>query len=142
LILLYGGTSAFAEDNDAAARKALAGVWRGFAVEGKGEKPDQGPVKLELTISDKGIKGIEFKGDDPIDHGEGAFTLDLATNPQQLDGTKTNERGRKDAWLGIYQLEKDKLYWCVAKRERPEKFETVKGQFLLILKRAEKEKEK
>jgi uncharacterized protein (TIGR03067 family) len=125
-------------DADAAARKSLTGVWRGFAVDGKGEKPDQGPVKLELTISEKTIKGIEFKGETPVDHGEGAFTLDLAADPQQLDGTKTNERGRKDTWLGIYKLEKDTLYWCVAKRERPETFATVKGQFLMILKRAEK----
>jgi uncharacterized protein (TIGR03067 family) len=120
---------------DAQERKELAGVWKGFAVDGKGEKPDQGPVKLELSISEQAIHGIEFKGETRIDHGEGAFTLDLAAMPRQLDGTKTNERGRKEAWLGIYKREGDTLYWCVGRRERPETFETFKGQFLLILKR-------
>lgn len=119
-------------------RKDLAGVWNGFAVEGKGEKPDQGPAKLKLTFSEKTIQGIEYKGATPVDQGEGEYLLDLKTDPQQLDGVKTNTRGRKDIWLGIYKLEGDKLYWCVAKRERPETFETVKGQFLMILKREAK----
>lgn len=116
-------------------RKDLAGVWNGFAVEGKGEKPDQGPAKLKLTFSEQTIHGIEYKGETPVDHGAGEYLLDLKAAPLQLDGVKTNTRGRKDTWLGIYKLEGDKLYWCVAKRERPETFETVKGQFLMILKR-------
>jgi uncharacterized protein (TIGR03067 family) len=140
LVLFLLGDKALADEADAAARKNLVGTWRGFAVDGKGEKPDQGPVKLELTISAEKIKGIEFKGENPIDHGEGTFTLDLAADPRQLDGTKTNERGRKETWLGIYKLDGDTLHWCVGRRERPESFETVKGQFLLILKR-EKAKE-
>jgi uncharacterized protein (TIGR03067 family) len=121
--------------DDTQERKDLAGVWRGFTVEGKGEKPDQGPYKLELTFTDKAIHGIEFKGETPVDHGAGAFVLDLAAMPRQLDGVKTNERGRKESWLGIYKREGDTLFWCVGRRERPETFETVKGQFLLILKR-------
>ncbi len=120
---------------EAQARKNLSGVWRGFAVEGKGEKPDEGPVKLELSITREKIKGTEFKGGESIDHGEGSYSLDLKANPVHLDGLKTNARGRKETWIGIYKLEKDTLYWCVARRERPKTFETVKGQFLLILKR-------
>jgi len=121
---------------EAQARRDLAGVWRGFAVEGKGEKPDQGPVKLEITISAETIKGVEFKGGQSIDHGEGVYALDLDADPRQLDGTKSNTRGRKETWLGIYKLEQDTLYWCAGRRERPTSFETVKGQFLMILKRA------
>jgi uncharacterized protein (TIGR03067 family) len=121
--------------DEAQARKNLNGAWRGFAVEGKGEKPDQGPVKLEITISDETIQGIEIKGAESIDHGEGVYVLDLKASPRHLDGTKTNPRGRKETWIGIYKLEQNTLYWCVARRERPKTFETVKGQFLMILKR-------
>jgi uncharacterized protein (TIGR03067 family) len=120
---------------EAQERRGLAGIWRGFAVDGRGEKPDQGPVKLELTFSERTIKGVEFKGSEPVDHGEGDYLLDLAAEPRRLDGNKSTLSGRKDAWLGIYKMEGDKLYWCVAKRERPTSFETVKGQFLMILNR-------
>ncbi len=81
--------------DEAQARKNLTGVWRGFAVEGKGEKPDQGPVKLELSIMGEKIRGTEFKGGESIDHGEGTYVLDLKANPQQLDGTKTNAQRQK-----------------------------------------------
>lgn len=123
-------------ESDAEARQKLAGNWRGFTVEGKGEKPDQGPFKLELIFSDKSIHGIELKGDAKVDHGEGNYTLDLAAQPLHLDGSKATLSGRKDTWLGIYKLEGETLYWCVAKRQRPTTFETVKGQFLMVLKRA------
>ena len=56
-------------------------------------------------------------------------------NPRVLDASQTNARGRKDGWVGIYSLEGDTLKWCVSKKTRPATFETVKGQFLLILKR-------
>jgi len=121
--------------SEAKERLSLTGIWRGFAVEGRGERPDQGPAKLELTISEGTIKGIEFKGNAPVDHGEGDYLLDLAAEPRQLDGSKTTLSGRKDVWMGIYKVEGDKLYWCVAKRVRPTSFETVKGQFLMILNR-------
>ena len=39
-----------AETNETAVRKKLAGAWRGFAVEGTGERPDRGPVKLEVSL--------------------------------------------------------------------------------------------
>jgi uncharacterized protein (TIGR03067 family) len=120
---------------EAKERVGLTGIWRGYAVDGRGEKPDQGPVKLELTFSERTIKGIEFKGDEPVDHGEGDYLLDLAAEPRRLDGSKSTLSGRKDVWMGIYKVEGDKLYWCVAKRERPTSFETVKGQFLMILNR-------
>jgi uncharacterized protein (TIGR03067 family) len=122
-------------NEDAKAREALSGNWKGFAVEGRGDRPDHGPVKLDLTISAKTIRGVEIKDGERIDHGEGEYTLGLKSDPKHLDATRTNERGRVDAWVGIYKVEGDKLYWCVARKTRPTTFETVKGQFLLILKR-------
>jgi uncharacterized protein (TIGR03067 family) len=134
----FRSSGAYAAESSAAETKerlGLTGIWRGFAVEGRGERPDQGPAKLELTFSERTIKGIEFKGNAPVDHGEGDYLLDLATEPRRLDGSKTTLSGRQDVWMGIYKLEGDKLYWCVAKRVRPTSFETVKGQFLMILNR-------
>jgi uncharacterized protein (TIGR03067 family) len=125
-----------AEPNDQAERQKLAGTWKGFTVEGRGENPDRGPVKLELQITEKAMKGLEFKGTNVVDHGQGEFALDLKQDPKILDAWQTNERGRKQSYVGIYTVEGDTLKWCVSpQKTRPETFETKKGQFLLILKR-------
>lgn len=121
---------------DTTARKQLVGLWKGFAVEGKGERPDRGPVKLEVTIAETAIKGIEIKGEGTINHGAGTHTFNLKESPRWLDATKTNERGRKEEYLGIYSLEGDTLKWCVSRgKQRPTEFLTAKGSFLVILKR-------
>lgn len=118
------------------ARAKLAGLWAGYAVEGKGEKPDQGPVKLELVITNDLIKATQFKGKDPLDLGEGTFVLDLAKSPGNLDATKkTDNPNRKETWVGIYQLDGDTLKWCVGRKARPTEFATGQGAFLIILKR-------
>lgn len=122
--------------DEAAERAKFVGLWKGYTVEGKGENPDRGPVKLEITITEKTMHGIQIKEGGNIDHGVGEFTLDLSANPRQLDAAKTNPRGRKQAYIGIYTLEGDTLKWCVTpQKERPQTFETKKGQFLVILKR-------
>lgn len=126
-------------NRDAQERAKLVGVWKGFAVEGKGETPDRGPVKLELTFTEKTIHGIEIKQGRRVDHGTGDFFLDLDASPPHLDGKQVNERGRTRSYVGIYALEGDTLKWCVSpKKIRPTTFETMKGQFLLILKRDKK----
>ncbi len=122
--------------DEAAERAKFVGVWKGYAVEGKGENPNRGPVKLEITATDKTMHGIQIKSDGNVDHGVGEFTFDLAAEPRRLDAAKTNERGRKQEYIGIYALEGDTLKWCVSPQKvRPETFETKKGQFLVILKR-------
>lgn len=127
--------------DEAAERAKFVGVWKGYAVEGKGENPDRGPVKLELTITETTIRGIEIKGQQRVDHGEGQFTLDLAVDPKHLDGKQVNERGRGRAYIGIYKWEGDALWWCVTpQKTRPTTFETKRGQFLLILRRDKAEK--
>jgi uncharacterized protein (TIGR03067 family) len=128
-----------ADEDDAQQRKLLSGTWQGYAVAGKGENPDTGPVKLELVITEKSIHGVSFQNDERVDQGEGEYTLNLSAAPRTLDGAKLRLNGRKDEWLGIYTLEGDTLKWCVGRRERPTTFETVKGQFLLILKREKPE---
>jgi uncharacterized protein (TIGR03067 family) len=125
------------------ARKNLVGVWRGHVVEGKGAKADRGPVKLELTITETTIKGVEnkqFGKEGTVDHGVGDFTVDLNATPANLDASQTNTKGRKVQYVGIYSLEGDTLKWCVTRgKTRPTEFATSRGMFLLVLKR-EKEK--
>lgn len=121
---------------DQKAREKLVGKWAGYAVEGKGEKPDQGPVKLEFVITKDLIKATQFKGKDPLDLGEGSFVLDLVKMPSLLDATKRIDNpNRKETWVGIYKLDGDTLHWCVARKARPTEFATGGGAFLLILKR-------
>lgn len=140
LIVMMSGVVAAAlagaEGGEAAERQKFVGVWKGFTVEGRGENPDRGPVKLELRITEKAIKGFEFKGANIVDHGEGEYVLDLSQSPKHLDAAKSSERGRSQSYVGIYALDGDTLKWCVSPQKvRPETFETKKGQFLLILKR-------
>jgi len=117
-------------------RKKLVGTWKGFVVEGQGEHPDRGPVKLELRITEQTMAGLEFKGTNIVDHGQGEFAFDLSKTPPVLDAWKTNERGRKQNFVGIYHLEGDTLKWCVSPRKtRPKEFRSGDGGYLLILKR-------
>jgi uncharacterized protein (TIGR03067 family) len=124
------------DESQEPARAQLVGVWNGYAVEGKGDNLNQGPVKLELKISPELIQAKQFKGEEVLDLGEGTFEIVHDKSPHHLDGNKklANPK-RKEVWLGIYRLEGDTLYWCVGRRTRPAEFETKEGAFLLILKR-------
>ncbi|MBM4093664.1 MAG: TIGR03067 domain-containing protein [Planctomycetes bacterium] len=137
-LMLTSHTAVAAEkaDDEETERAKLAGAWKGFVVEGKGETPDRGPVKLEITVTKKTMRGIQIKDDEHVDHGEGEYLLNLASEPARLDAAKSVGRGRKQAYLGIYKLEGNTLRWCVSpQKARPETFETKKGQFLLVLRR-------
>jgi uncharacterized protein (TIGR03067 family) len=121
------------DKTDVKARESLVGVWSGYVVEGKGENPNQGPVKITLTITRETIAGKQMRDSQVIDHGEGNYNLDLTKMPLVLDAAK--KRGKNtQTWLGIYSLDGDTLRWCVG-RERPTDFRTQKGAFLLILKK-------
>ena len=125
-----------AEPNEQQERKKLVGTWKGFVVEGQGENPNRGPVKLELKVTEQTMAGLEFKGTNVVDHGQGEFTFDLTNTPAILDAWKTNERGRKQNFIGICKLEGDTLKWCVSPRKtRPAEFRSGDGGYLLILKR-------
>jgi uncharacterized protein (TIGR03067 family) len=131
LSLAVGG-----DDSPQKAREKLVGVWIGYAVEGRGEKPDQGPVKLKLTITKETIKAIQYKGKDMLDLGEGTFEIVHSKTPFTLDGDKKLDNpNRKEVWQGIYQLDGDTLKWCVRRKGRPTEFQTGDGAFLMILKR-------
>jgi len=123
-----------AENADLAERKKLVGVWKGYAVEGTGEKP-VGPVKLTVTITMEEISAVQ---DDKQDLGAGTYKLDLSANPKRLDGTCARGQVPKGKYLGIYKLEGDVFKWCTAMprtQEPPKEFRTGKGVYLMILKR-------
>lgn len=114
--------------------KKLAGVWKGYVVDGKGEKPNQGPVKLEITVKGDTITALQ---DGSKDLGEGTFTLKIHKDEKQIDAVRSKNPGKGQAFSGIYSLDGDTLKWCVStrKKDRPTDFITKTGQFLLILKR-------
>jgi uncharacterized protein (TIGR03067 family) len=113
----------------------LSGLWRGFVVEGKGEQIDRGSVKLELTIKDHQITAQRLDGEaGPL--GEGTYKIKPG-RLTQMDATQSSGQGRRRVYLGIFKLESDQIFWCVATpgNKRPARFETKGQQFLLILKR-------
>jgi len=133
---LFAGTGLAGEaDTKDEAAPNLDGVWTGFAVEGKGETPDRGPVHLELTIKGDHVDAKRLDGQ-KLPMNEGTYKITPGT-PMQMDGTETNARGRARAYLGIAELNGATLKWCVAtpNNPRPTEFETKRPSFLVVLKR-------
>jgi uncharacterized protein (TIGR03067 family) len=137
-----------------AADAPLEGVWEGWVVEGKGENPNRGQLKLQLTITGNKIVGKNLGGagggggrgggGGGGDLGEGTFTV-AEGKPNQMDSARVGgggggrRGGGGGGYKGIATLEGDTLKWCVANpgRERPKDFTTDRrqGQFLMILKK-------
>ena len=118
--------------------QALQGTWRGWVVEGRGQRPDAGPVNLEITVKKDVIVAKRLGGvnkDDPL--GEGTFRLTVAPKEKRIDATRTTAPAKGRTYAGIYEVAGDTLKWCVANpnQERPTDMVTRRGQFLLILKR-------
>jgi uncharacterized protein (TIGR03067 family) len=107
-------------------RKDLSGSWKG-AVE-------NGATGHELTFTAELISATK---DGKQDLGAGTFTVDQSTKPWSMDAVRTKGGKEGQLNLGIYSLEGDTLKWCVdpAGKERPTKFATEGGNFLLVLKR-------
>jgi len=128
-----------AQNRDADAKTApnldLNGLWRGFVVEGKGEKPNRGPVHLELTIKGDHITAQRLDGQ-PAPLGEGTYKITVGRY-YLIDATETRGRGKPRTYLGICAFAPDTMKWCVATpgNPRPTDFETKNRQFLLVLKR-------
>jgi uncharacterized protein (TIGR03067 family) len=137
-LILALTTSAVADD-EADARKKLVGEWQGYVVDGKGENPNRGPVKLTITIT---ADGMTAKQEGNKDLGAGNYKLDLSGDPKTLDAVRTSTPGKGQTYLGIYSVDGDTLKWCVGqpKQPRPTEFVTKStgGQFLMVLKRQKK----
>lgn len=127
------------EDPMAAEKKKLEGTWEGYAVDGRGEKPNQGPVHFRVIIKDNKISAVDLGSPDKNkDMGSGSYTLDPSKTLKEIDATGIVLPGKRErTFLGIYELDGDTLKWCVDHRakERPTEFRTASGKYLLILKR-------
>jgi uncharacterized protein (TIGR03067 family) len=115
----------------------LEGTWAGFVVQGRGEKPNEGPVKLQIVITAGKMAAKDLREDK--DMGEGTYTLDDAKKLKELDATGIvrSSGGARRTYLGVYELDGDTLKWCVNNtgKGRPSEFASRRGQFLLILKK-------
>ncbi len=141
LCLLLGSVALAQEPKKADAVKAemkeLEGVWEGFVVEGKGEKPDRGPFHLRITITGDKMTAVDLNNNNK-DMGSGTFKLDLSNAVKVMDATGIVLPAKRDkTYLGIYELDGDTLKWCVDNRcmERPTEFRSFNGNFMMILKR-------
>ena len=89
-------------------REKLAGTWQGFVVNGKGENPNAGPVKLEVTITGDKMTAKDLQAGNKS-MGEGTYKLDIAKQTIDPTGTAGPEKGK--TYQGIYSLEGDTLKW-------------------------------
>ena len=123
------------QDQEAAERQKLIGTWKGFVVNGRGQRVDTGIAKLaEMVITEKTIRAK----DDTVSFGEGTYKLDLTQTPRRLDPTGTTGDLKGYQFTGIYELDGDTLKWCVANpgKMRPAEYKTVAAvQFYMVLKR-------
>jgi uncharacterized protein (TIGR03067 family) len=116
--------------------KKLEGVWEGYVVEGKGERPDRGPYKMRLTITGEKMVAIDLNNNK--DMGSGTFKINPAKSVKEMDATGIVLPAKRDkTYLGIYELDGDTLKWCVDNRrmEHPTEFRSNNGSFMMILKR-------
>jgi uncharacterized protein (TIGR03067 family) len=118
----------------------LAGIWRGWVVDGRGENPNTGQMEIELTIEGNRITGREVgTRRAPEGIGGGTFVMtgtgNGASGNLDADGTSGPQDGRH--FQGIYELQGDTLRWCVANRgrQRPQAMATDRGNYLMVLHR-------
>lgn len=117
--------------------KKLEGVWEGYVVEGRGERPDRGPYHMRLTIAGDKMTAVDLNANNK-EMGSGTFKLNLSNAIKEMDATGIVLPARKDkTYLGIYELNGDTLKWCVDNRrnEHPTEFRSSGGTFMMILKR-------
>lgn len=117
---------------------SLAGTWRGWVVDGRGENPNAGHMEMELRIEGNRMVARELGANRPQDGmGEGTYVVTGSGNSGELDATGTTGQYDGNEYLGIYEIDGDTLRWCVGNRgrPRPRDFETGRGNYLMILRK-------
>lgn len=118
---------------------SLDGTWEGFVVEGKGERPNAGPLNLRLVIKGTKMTGTDIRGNRAL--GDGVFQINSTRKELDVTGDVVGA-GRNRSYMGIYELDGDSLKWCVSNfqvRRRPgELASRTPGQYLMILRRVNK----
>jgi uncharacterized protein (TIGR03067 family) len=116
----------------------LAGTWRGWVVDGRGENPDGGHMQMELRVEGNRMFGREIGTQRaPQGLGDGEFTIAGSGDSGTLDAVATTGQHAGREYLGIFRLEGDTLHWCVNNRNgaRPTEHETGRGNYYMILRR-------
>lgn len=116
----------------------LAGTWRGWVVDGRGENPNTGHLEMELRVEGNRMVGREIGTmRAPQGLGDGTFTIDGNGDSGTLDAISTSGQHKGRSYPGIFALADGTLRWCVNNRngDRPTEFETGRGNYFLILRK-------
>lgn len=118
-----------------AGNSPLAGLWRGWVVNGRGENPNSGPMQMELFVEGNRMVARDLRGGDGL--GEGVFEVAATGSSGTLDANGTSGQQAGKQFLGIFELNGDELRWCVGNqgRPRPRQFATNTGNYFMILRR-------
>ena len=119
-------------------RNALAGTWRGWVVDGRGENTDGGHLQMELRIEGNQMTAREIGTNRaPEGLGNGTFTISGDGKSGNLDATGSSGRHDGVEYLGIYEVNGSTLRWCVGNRgrARPNIMETGRGNYLMVLRK-------
>ena len=128
LVLVF---PAMADDKSDAEFKALAGKWEITKSElgGMDITDHLKAMKFEIMGGGKYVAELGKEKD------EGAFTIDLAMKPKEMDIKSTGGPNKDKLIKAIYKLDGDELVVCYelgGEGERPTKFETKPKTMLLL----------
>src|SRR6059058_1957276 len=116
-------------------QEALQGTWRSVSGEHSGKELGEDANKFRLTFEKD---TVVYEKDGLITTYKAKFKVDPTKNPKTIDLTVTEFLGKAEdkgeTVLGIYELDKDNLKWCMGgSKERPKGFST-KGTGFVFLK--------
>ena len=121
-------------------RKKIEGTWRVVALEVDGNKsPEEDARKLTVVNGSDGTWSLRSE-DKEI---KGTSTIDPTVKPKTIDLTWTDEEGKENHSLGIYELGETTRKLCFAPpgKARPSEFSSTPGSEHILVK-FEREKAK
>lgn len=118
----------------------LEGTWRGWVVDGRGERPNAGHLQMELRIEGNRMTARELGqrgGGGNAGLGDGTFQFTGSGTSGHLDATGTSGRHDGVEYLGIFEIDGDTLKWCVGNRgrPRPQEYSTGRQNYYMLLRR-------
>jgi uncharacterized protein (TIGR03067 family) len=130
---LFASSCELAKEKPRDDRELLQGTWIVTALEEDGAKKSAKEIaNYKLVVADD--RCMLHMNMDTLDT---TFTIDPNEKPKHLDMIPQQGPQKGTTWLGIYELDGDKLKICGADPggDRPTGFSTKKGQMLIVLKR-------